>query len=131
MEGLAGRVNEKIGAALYDAGLFPGRETWRSFLHISAMWSHGLAQIHPFPDFNGRLSRIMMNTALHYAPVGPPFFLSLRSDKKGRHRYLRAMQAGDKGDLRPLETLIGMSLIERFEALHQQLRLANLEPFLA
>lgn len=67
---------------------------------IRAAVTHGwLAHIHPFPDGNGRLSRVLMNSDLLRAGL-PPVIVRHQTD---RSRYIAALAESDAGgDLFPL-----------------------------
>jgi len=74
----------------------------------AATFSFRLVRIHPYSDGNGRVSRLLMNLLL--LPDDLPVYL--KADKKGRHRYSQALRRGDRGNLRPLASLIALSLKE-------------------
>jgi len=57
--------------------------------------------IHPFYDGNGRLARLLMNLRLMRAGF-PPTILR----KEERKSYYRAIEAGNKGNLKPLANMI-------------------------
>ncbi|MBK9576527.1 MAG: Fic family protein [Fibrobacteres bacterium] len=66
--------------------------------------SYKLVWIHPFPDFNGRISRIMMNYVLR---SGEKFIhVDLRGGSKNKHQYMTALRRANRGDLSALEALI-------------------------
>lgn len=90
-----------------------------------AAWvAHRFVDIHPFGDFNGRLSRILMNMVLWR--VGLPFSVALRSDAKHRKRYMQALKRGDRGDLSALTALIAQEIVDAFEEIDRNLTLAGL-----
>jgi Fic family protein len=93
---------------------------------IAAKISYELVRIHPFPDFNGRISRIILMMILHLYKV--PFFLTLRGHKKGRNRYLRALKSANNGDLKPYATLIAMNAVESFREIDKILKVVGLIP---
>jgi Fic family protein len=70
--------------------------------------SHKFVRVHPYSDGNGRISRLLMNLVLwlHHPAV------YLKANKKGRHRYAQALRRADRGDIKPLGCLIGISLVE-------------------
>jgi Fic family protein len=63
---------------------------------------HRLVRIHPFPNGNGRISRLMADLLI-VAQSGERFTWgrSLRGDEN-RKRYLAALRAADDGDCAPL-----------------------------
>jgi fido (protein-threonine AMPylation protein) len=98
-------------------------------IRVAARVSYDFVRIHPFPDFNGRLSRILLEMVLVQADC--PFHVSLRADKIGRARYLKALTSANRGDLRPYETLIAMSVVDGFRNIDENLRAAGLPPLVA
>jgi CRISPR-associated endonuclease/helicase Cas3 len=56
--------------------------------------------IHPFLDFNGRVTRLFLQELLHRQRL-PPVAL-VPADTKDETTYLAALRAGDSGDWRPL-----------------------------
>ena len=56
--------------------------------------------IHPFLDFNGRVTRLFLQELLHRQRL-PPVAL-VPADPKDEKTYLAALRAGDSGDWRPL-----------------------------
>ena len=90
----------------------------------AAFLSYEFVRIHPFPDFNGRLSRLILNVVLWAGLV--PFALALRGDKTGRHRYLRALKQANKGNLRDYEALIAMDIVGGFREVDENLTRASL-----
>jgi len=85
-----------------------------------------VGKIHPFPDFNGRLSRIIINMVLQYH--GLPFFAALRGDAKEKHRYIWSLKRANHGDLNPYACLIARAVNRGFEELNRNLETAGLEP---
>ena len=80
----------------------------RDHILTAATFSFRFVRIHPYSDGNGRLSRLLMNLIL--LPSDLPVYL--KADKKGRHRYSQALRRADRGDVRPLASLIALSLKE-------------------
>lgn len=78
-----------------------GRMTWDE---ISAEMHHRLVSIHPFPNGNGRTTRIYTEFVQkrNKWPV-TSWKASLSSDPKERRKtYIKALQKADKGDFGPL-----------------------------
>lgn len=75
-----------------------------SLQEIAARLHHRLTEIHPFPNGNGRVARLL--TDLFLVSRGRPRFgwgqgdLSLEGDV--RTRYIAALRAADEGDMEPL-----------------------------
>jgi Fic family protein len=90
----------------------------------AAKISYDFLMIHPFPDFNGRMSRLIMNMVLQYD--GPPFFVALRSNAKEKHRYLTALRHADRGKITSYACLIARAVNEGFEQLNRNLERAGL-----
>jgi Fic-DOC domain mobile mystery protein B len=78
-------------------GTFPPDE-------IAARFHHGLVFIHPFPNGNGRWSRLMADILL--ARLGQPRFTlgdsALRSPDEARAAYIASLKAADNHDFGPL-----------------------------
>ena len=71
---------------------------------IAARFHHRLVWIHPFPNGNGRLARMMTDILLK--SMGQPRFTwgqgSLIEASEIRKAYVSALRAADGGDIRPL-----------------------------
>lgn len=94
------------------------------FIMVTAEVSYKFVRIHPFPDFNGRMSRLLL--AMTLRAFGLPFNLALRgSVAKYRNRYFYALKRANHGDLKPYATLIAMRLVESFQEIDDNLRLAG------
>lgn len=97
---------------------------WNEFIMVAAEVSYNFVRIHPFPDFNGRMSRLLL--AMTLRAFGVPFNLALRgSVAKYRNRYFYALKRANHGDLKPYATLIAMRLVESFREIDENLRLAG------
>ncbi|MBD1209576.1 MAG: Fic family protein [Ignavibacteria bacterium] len=97
---------------------------WSDFIMVAAEISYNFVRIHPFPDFNGRMSRLLL--AMTLRAFGIPFSLTLRGrDAKSRNRYFYALKRANHGDLKPYATLIAMRLVESFREIDDNLRLAG------
>lgn len=85
------------------------KEREKLLVGVGAWMQHRLVWIHPFLDYNGRIARLATN--LLFLEFGLPL-VEIPAEKSGRIRidYLKAMQAGDRGNLRPLQKLLGQAL---------------------
>ena len=69
---------------------------------VEAAWlHHRFTQIHPFQDGNGRVARALTSAIFLKADC---LVLVVR-DEEHRERYLNALEAADRGDLKPLVDL--------------------------
>lgn len=92
---------------------------------VLAAWaSSQFVRIHPFSDFNGRMSRLIMNMVLR--AYGVPFWVAIRSNKKDRRRYFYALKNYSR---RPdmVLSLISKHVNSHFEAFNQILELSGEE----
>ena len=77
---------------------------------VQAAWlHHRFTQIHPFQDGNGRVARAIASLVLVKDGLFP--LVVTRDDKPG---YLDALEAADKGNLKPLIDLIAKLQITQF-----------------
>lgn len=77
---------------------------------VQAAWlHHRFAQIHPFQDGNGRVARAIASLVLVKDGLFP--LVVTRDDKPD---YLGALEAADRGDLKPLITLFAKLQIAQF-----------------
>lgn len=80
-----------------ENGTFPSDE-------IAVSFSHRLVSIHPFPNGNGRMSRLVGD--LLVMRLGQPRFTWGRTNLVDagatRRAYVAALQAADRGDIEPL-----------------------------
>jgi hypothetical protein len=77
---------------------------------VEAAWlHHRFTQIHPFQDGNGRVARAIASLVLVKDGLFP--FVVTRDDKPS---YLDALEAADKGNLKPLINLISRLQITQF-----------------
>lgn len=90
----------------------------------AATISGELVLIHPFADFNGRLSRAIMNAVLHC--FGFPFPVAIRAARKSRQRYFNALRLGRGGQWDRLSALIAVEFTERVRELNRILNAAGL-----
>ena len=94
----------------------------------AASISYDFVSIHPFPDYNGRVSRVIMNMVL--LALHCPFPISLKGTKKERHKYFSALRKANKGNLDFLSSLIANSVVETFQELDKHLERAELPKLL-
>ncbi len=91
--------------------------------------SYDFVSIHPFPDFNGRLSRIIMNMVL--MQHGCQFPISIRGSSKEKGRYFKALRRANRGHLDYLTCLIAMRTAQTFEELDRHFLRAGLKSILS
>ena len=92
-------------------------------IELAAWASTQFVLIHPFSDFNGRISRLILNMILRSHNI--PFWVALRSNKKERHRYFYALKHYRRGKSTYISTLISIQLVNLFEDLNNILFLAG------
>ena len=86
-----------------DARYWVENDTYRP-VEIAARFHHRLVAIHPFPNGNGRHSRLMADLLIGRLG-GAPFSRGggSRTDTgELRRRYVEALRAADNHDIRPL-----------------------------
>lgn len=110
------RFRAEATRRFYDPDAHPFR--------LAAWISHRFVEIHPFPDFNGRISRLLLAGVL--LASGIPFAVSIKANKAGRKRYLEALRKADRGNLEPYVVLIARSIAESFQEIDSNLALAGL-----
>jgi Fic family protein len=100
---------------------------------IAAQISYEFVRIHPFVNFNGRMSRLLLQMVMRC--FGIDFCVVLKGNKKSRHRYMESLRRANAINnhdnfnsihLEPYATLIAMSLCEGFENINANLKLADL-----
>lgn len=99
----ANRIRMDIAQAIDDARFWVANATYAPD-EIAVRYSHRLVAIHPFPNGNGRLSRMVGDLlAMH---LGRPRFSwgsqSLIDANVTRATYVAALRAADAHDLAPL-----------------------------
>ena len=92
----------------------------------AARISYDFVAIHPFPDFNGRLSRLIMNMVLR--AYGLRFYAVLRGSAKEKHRYLTALRHANRGKISSYACLIARAVNDGFDQLNTNLKKAGLRP---
>lgn len=91
-----------------------------------ASWaSTQFVKIHPFSDFNGRMSRLIMNMVLRSYEF--PFWVSLKSNSKDRHKYFTALRQYYRRP-RSIVTLIAQQVVENFRELDRVAGLSGQKP---
>lgn len=74
-------------------------------LDLAARMHHGFEAIHPFNGGNGRVGRLLLN--LHFLKYDwPPVMIGLAD----RQVYFEALEAGNDGDLSPLEGFLSLTM---------------------
>lgn len=91
----------------------------------AARVSYDLVRIHPFDDFNGRVSRLLLNLVL--AARGLPFAASLRGHSRAKQRYMASLRRADNGQATAYAALVALSVLDSFDELDRSLELANIE----
>ena len=71
---------------------------------IAVRFSHRLVAIHPFPNGNGRFSRLVGDLLAHQLGQRPFMWgqINLVSAGETRQRYIEALRAADNHDIKPL-----------------------------
>jgi Fic-DOC domain mobile mystery protein B len=99
----ANRVRMDIAQAIDDARFWVENATYAPD-EIAVRYSHRLVAIHPFPNGNGRISRMVGDLLAIY--LGQPRFSwgsqSLIDANVTRAKYVAALRAADAHDLVPL-----------------------------
>lgn len=101
-------IQPKLRILLDDIKFWIDNKTF-SELEIAVRFHHRLVQIHPFPNGNGRISRIMAdlimrNFGLHNLDWGSG---NLTEISELRTKYIFALQEADRGNYKPLINFIG------------------------
>lgn len=89
------------------------QEEYLKLIETAAHLSHRLTEIHPFPNGNGRASRLLIDALLQRADL-PEAIMDI--DKID---YRRAMMECDKGNMEKLENMITAGLVAAEEKLLQ------------
>lgn len=99
----AWRIPMDVAQAIDDAKFWVANETY-SPDEIAVRFSHRLVAIHPFPNGNGRFSRMVGD--LLAVQLGQPRFswgsANLVDPNETRKAYVAALRAADAHDLEPL-----------------------------
>jgi hypothetical protein len=79
-------------------------------LVIAAQLHHGIAAIQPFPSWNGRIARLLLNMALMAQGCLP-----VRIGVEERIDYYASLERADDGDLLPLVNLLARKQMDSIE----------------
>lgn len=85
------------------------------FIEILAHFQHRFVCIHPFVDYNGRMSRMFTNYILMRSNL-PVIEINVNR-KDVRNKYIRSLQQADEGDYSTLERMLTDAITERFTKL--------------
>lgn len=103
-----------------QARLLSDRSPWE----VAAWISYEFVCIHPFPDFNGRVSRLLLAMVLQAKML--PIWITMRGDKESKRRYLLALRHANRGNLDSYTTLIAMAMVQAGEQIDANLKRAGL-----
>lgn len=103
-----------------QARLLSDRSPWE----VAAWISYEFVCIHPFPDFNGRVSRLLLALTLLARDV--LILITVRGDAKNKKRYLTALKHANRGNLDSYTTLIAMAVVHAGEQIDANLKRAGL-----
>jgi Fic-DOC domain mobile mystery protein B len=99
----AHRISVDLPAMLDDVKYWAEHQTFAPD-EMAVKLHHRLVEIHPFPNGNGRLARLMADLLVQRLG-GPPFSWgsgSLKTVGELRKRYVEALKMADNHDIRPL-----------------------------
>ena len=109
--------------------LLDNATTFESVLTAAATISYKFVAIHPFPDFNGRLSRILLNMVLWSHVPAFTLAVSLRRDARTKQKYFFALRRANRGNLTPMKALIAREIILVVGELEKHFENAGLKLF--
>jgi Fic-DOC domain mobile mystery protein B len=97
------QIRDELAKLLADVRYWMSNKSY-AIDEIGARLHHKLVSIHPFPNGNGRHSRLMTDVVLKHRGVAPFTWGSADLTASGdvRERYIAALRAADAGDLTPL-----------------------------
>lgn len=105
------QIGIELRNLLDDARYWVEHDTYPA-KELAARFHHRLVAIHPFPNGNGRHSRIMADVVLTIAmgekPIDWSGGQSLQAMSEQRKKYISALRAADKGDYEPLFKYVGV-----------------------
>lgn len=101
-------IQPKLRMLLDDIKFWISNKTY-SEKEIAVRFHHRLVQIHPFPNGNGRISRIMADLLMRSFNHGNLNWGSenLTEISELRSEYIKALQEADKGNYKPLLSFVG------------------------
>ena len=82
----------------------------RDIVDLLALFQHRFVVIHPFFDYNGRMSRMFTNYLLMREAL--PTIELLATTTLLRKKYIQSLQKADEGNYRALQDIIGKALNE-------------------
>lgn len=96
-------------------------------IEASSKISHHFVRIHPFPDFNGRLSRLLLAFVCSCGRL--PFAVSLRGNGRDKQRYIAALKIADRGDLKYYRALISKTILDSILEIDSNIEAAGIKTF--
>jgi Fic-DOC domain mobile mystery protein B len=97
------QINNAIAAFLGDAGYWIKEKAFEPD-ELAVRFHHRLVHIHPFPNGNGRHSRLLADVLV--VQLGRPRFpwgrANLQPGSPVRDRYISSVKQADGGDIKPL-----------------------------
>ncbi|MGH1373395.1 MAG: mobile mystery protein B [Cellvibrionaceae bacterium] len=106
----AQQISVELRKLLDDAKYQTENETY-SALELATRFHHRLVKIHPFPNGNGRHSRIMtdaiLTKALQEKAIDWAGGHNLQTMGEHRRKYIAALRSADHGDYEPLLKFTG------------------------
>lgn len=82
-------------------------------VEVVASFQHRFVFIHPFVDYNGRMTRLFTNYIL--MRTGLPIIETKIENESDRKAYIIALQNADEGDYTAIENIIAESLTESLQ----------------
>jgi len=100
----------KLQALFEDTKFWIENKTY-SPLEIAVRFHHRLVAIHPFPNGNGRISRIMADLLMQIQKEKPLYWgsSSLINISEERSRYIEALRKADAGDYTDLISFVSQA----------------------
>lgn len=103
-------ISVELRQALDDASFWAEHGTYEP-LEAAARFHYRLVHVHPFPNGNGRFSRIMgdlmMEKAFGLPQIDWVAGTDLQASGQRRRAYIEALRAADGGDFTPLLAFVG------------------------